>query len=254
MYANSRPVSSDQTCNALRTRLLVHRHRQHDYLRPIAVNNQRVFEALHSLLALSALPLILDSGCGDGASTVTLAGNNPQALVIGIDKSAHRLRRYALDGNIYRQGNLILARADVVDIWRLAAAAGWSPQRHVIYYPNPWPKQKHRSRRWYAHLVFPFLMRLGGELEVRSNWSTYIREFSSALQTCNQPHRITTLTTRGPDSASPFERKYLASGHDLLRLTAWLQQSTNQHANLRGIVTEASRTARSAPAPLHRVS
>lgn len=227
MYANSRPVSSDHTGSAVRTQCLVRRYRRHDYRRPIAVNNQRVFEALNTLHARSALPLILDSGCGNGASTVALAANNPHTLVIGIDKSAHRLRRRVLQGNIYRQGNLVLAHADVIDIWRLAAAAGWSLHRHVIYYPNPWPKQKHRSRRWYAHPVFPSLLRLGGELEVRSNWSTYIREFSSALCACDQPCRITAVTA-APETVSPFERKYRASGHDLLRLTAWLQPGGHQ--------------------------
>jgi len=112
MYANSRPVSSDHTGSTVRTQCLVRRYRRHDYQRPIAVNNQQVFETLHALHARSALPLILDSGCGNGASTAALAENNPHALVIGIDKSAHRLRRRVLERNIYRQGNLVLAQAD----------------------------------------------------------------------------------------------------------------------------------------------
>ena len=37
--------------------------------------------------------LILDSGCGLGRSTRMLAEGNPESIVIGVDRSEHRLRR-----------------------------------------------------------------------------------------------------------------------------------------------------------------
>ena len=40
-------------------------------------------------------PLILDSFCGTGQSTRMLAVGNPDALVVGIDKSSERLRKQA---------------------------------------------------------------------------------------------------------------------------------------------------------------
>ena len=52
-----------------------------------------VFERLQESGVLGGnRPVILDSGCGTGASTRKLANMHPQHLVIGVDRSAVRLR------------------------------------------------------------------------------------------------------------------------------------------------------------------
>jgi tRNA G46 methylase TrmB len=85
-----------------------------------------------------------------------------------------------------------------------------------LLYPNPWPKIGHLSRRWHGHPVFPAMLALGGVLECRSNWRIYIEEFCFAIDHLKQG--VAVCQDYVPEVAlTPFERKYLNSGHALWR-------------------------------------
>jgi len=100
--------------------------------------------------------------------------------------------------------------------------AGIPPVRHYLLYPNPWPKIGQLARRWHGHPVFPTIVALGGELECRSNWRIYIEEFALALtQLSGQPLQCEAYAPASP--ITPFEKKYLASGHELWRCRADIQ-------------------------------
>jgi tRNA (guanine-N7-)-methyltransferase len=162
-------------------------------------------------------PFILDSGCGVGESSLILARAFPDHYVIGVDQSASRWRAAGVALPQW-PSNLDLVRADVVDYWRLLREAGIRLDRHYLLYPNPWPKIASQvSRRWHGHPVFPSLLDLGGVLECRSNWAIYLAEFCFAVRRMTQ--RPAVAESYAPDAAmTPFERKYLASGHRLFRM------------------------------------
>ena len=107
-------------------------------------------------------------------------------------------------------------QADLNDFWRLAVAANWQPTHHYLLYPNPWPKSKHIRRRWHGAAIFPFIVKLGGKLEVRSNWDIYVKEFARALELTGNPCDVTLYES--DDAITPFERKYWASGQQSHRL------------------------------------
>lgn len=156
--------------------------------------------------------VILDSGCGTGESSFKLAELFPDNLVIGIDKSAHRLQRRHMHGKLPK--NLIFVRCDLVHFWQLLSDAPWQLTAHYLLYPNPWPKPGHLIRRWHAHPIFPMVIKLGGMLIMRTNWRVYAQEFALALQHyLNVAVSIKQLTISEPLSA--FERKYWQSGHEL---------------------------------------
>jgi len=192
---------------------VVRRHLQSEYLRPISATTREVFERLWPCVEQHDGALILDAGCGNGHSSTILAERFPQALVIGVDKSPRRLQGH-LDGQPFmRRDKLILCRANLLDLWRLAVDAGWHLTRHYLLYPNPWPKKRHLQRRWYGHAVLPAILALGGQLEVRSNWQEYIHEFATALRLagCHCDHGL----LQGETVLTPFETKYHNSGHPL---------------------------------------
>ena len=85
-----------------------------------------------------------------------------------------------------------------------------------LLYPNPWPKIGHLARRWHGHPVFPTLLELGGVLECRSNWRIYVEEFCFAVARLT-PHTPRCEPYSPREALTPFERKYLASGHALYR-------------------------------------
>ncbi|HJV87330.1 MAG TPA: methyltransferase domain-containing protein [Noviherbaspirillum sp.] len=227
MYANSRPVTSAQTTIHERLASVVANHAGTRFLKPVMPYNQEAFErSMTAWREAGERPLILDAGCGVGLSTRHLAAQFPNHFVIGVDQSAHRLtRNTAWEGPL--PSNFLCVRADLVDYWRLMLKAGVHPQRHYLLYPNPWPKIGQLGRRWHGHPVFPTIVALGGILECRSNWRIYVEEFAAALV------QLTGLRVQCeeyvPDSpVTPFEKKYMISGHALWRCRTNPDTATGQ--------------------------
>jgi tRNA G46 methylase TrmB len=216
MQANSRPVTSSQSGIHDQLRSVVAKHAATQFQKPIAPYNREAFDnSIAAWTAAGRIPLILDAGCGVGLSTLHLATQFPDHFVIGVDQSADRLARNtawpaALPGNFVR------VRADLVDYWRLMHTAGIRPARHYVLYPNPWPKIGQLARRWHGHAVFPTVVGLGGTLECRSNWRIYIEECAAALsQLTGNEVACEPYLTQTP--ITPFEQKYIDSGHQLWR-------------------------------------
>lgn len=204
---------------------IVLKYSQSTFSRPIAAHTQQAFQSIEKRVAIDARPIILDSGCGIGESSINLAKQHRDCLVIGIDQSQHRLDKNAGYLNAAQEqdvDNLILLRADCVDFWRLAAQAGWQLYKHYILYPNPWPKKAHIKRRWHGHPVLKSLLALGGEFELRSNWPVYVEEFAQALNLLG--YALQQHGELDSDGAylTPFERKYAQSGQRLFCLKASL--------------------------------
>jgi tRNA (guanine-N7-)-methyltransferase len=215
MDGNSRFITSAQEWPHKDLDDLVRRHMAHPFRKPILDYNREAFAA--ALAAREAwnpqAPLILDAGCGVGWSTLRIAEQFPDHFVLGVDQSSDRIAR---GKPMAMPANALLVRADLVDFWRLLAEHGIRLARHYNLYPNPWPKIGHLARRWQGHAVFPVWRDLGGELECRSNWRIYIEEMAQALTLLTgQPVAAESYATDDP--MTPFEKKYLASGHQLWR-------------------------------------
>jgi tRNA (guanine-N7-)-methyltransferase len=218
--ANSRPVTSAQAGPHRDLEALVRRHLDHPFRKPILDYNR---VALEKALAGKAAwnpeaAVILDAGCGVGWSTARLAEAHPGHFVIGVDQSLSRLER---GKPLALPANAVLVRADLVDFWRLLALHGVRLARHYVLYPNPWPKVGHLGRRWHGHAVFPVWGELGGQLECRSNWRVYVEEMAQALALLSG-REVLPESFLPEEPLSPFEAKYLASGHALWRCRAAL--------------------------------
>jgi tRNA (guanine-N7-)-methyltransferase len=212
---NSRFISSAQDGPHRDLEALVRRHMAHPFRKPILDYNREAFSAAMAAREAwrSGAPLILDAGCGVGWSTLRIAEQFPDHFVLGVDQSSDRIER---GKPMQLPANAALIRADLVDFWRLLAENGVRLARHYNLYPNPWPKIGHLARRWQGHAVFPVWRALGGELECRSNWQIYIEEMALALSLLSQ-QSVQAEPWDTVDPMTPFEKKYLASGHCLWR-------------------------------------
>lgn len=213
----ARRVRSSQTGIHPRLDEVVARSLRHRHRAPVPEHQVRAWSELRERIVAHDGPWVLDAGCGTGESTVSLARDRPDTLVVGVDKSTERLsRRPAPTG----QGLVVWARMDLVWLWRLAVADEVRPVAQFVLYPNPWPKPGHLQRRWHGHAVFRELLELGGHLELRTNWRVYADELRRALVIAGRAPSATELLSTPRDGAaiSAFERKYADSGHDLWRV------------------------------------
>lgn len=209
VQTHSRIVSSNQQWTHSKLPALVRRHLGHAYQKPVAEHSHAAFDSLKGALKKWPRALVLDSFCGTGRSTALLAERHPDHLVVGVDKSAHRLAKHAVG----KAENYLLLQANCEDIWRLLLDAGISLDYHYLLYPNPWPKSRHLQRRIHGNAAFPWLVQLGGKIELRSNWRLYVEEFGLAMQLAGRCGAVARLPQR--PALTLFEEKYQLSGHEL---------------------------------------
>jgi len=213
---NSRIITSNQEGLHEQLDEVVLKHLQHPFRKPYQTHTLDAFREIEKWVEQQGKPIIFDSCCGVGESTYHIAKAHPEAIVLGMDKSADRLGKHGFDV----VDNYRLLQVNLNDFWRLAVDANWTLSHHYLLYPNPWPKSKHLQRRWHGSAVFPSILTLGGELELRSNWDIYINEFARALKVAGQEAKVEPY--KAESAITPFERKYWASGQSSLRLTASL--------------------------------
>ncbi|WP_286264985.1 tRNA (guanine(46)-N(7))-methyltransferase TrmB [Thalassotalea atypica] len=220
---NSKAIESNQPGIHENLEKIVSKHLNHAFEKPYQAHTVEIFNQLDQEVQSFSGPVILDACCGVGQSTRILAKLNPDALVIGVDKSAHRINRNVeehLPEELCKQDNYRLVRADLNDFYRLVAKAKWPVAKHYILYPNPWPKAKHVQRRWHGSAVFPFIVSIGEQLTLRSNWPLYLEEFQMAAKIAGREGQLMEVTDQAKSSPlTPFEAKYIASGQSVWQLS-----------------------------------
>jgi len=228
-----RSVTTNQDGPYKNLEAVVRKYAATTFLRPVADHTRLAFaEAEEQVCKFyrdkapgkKGYPLVLDSGCGTGMSTLHLAKKFPDIPVIGIDKSAVRLTKADQEK---APANAFWIRAELLDFWRLALekvqSGEWEILHHALYYPNPWPKESEATRRFHLHPIFPALLQLSPVTELRTNWEIYAREFAEAAAVAGDALamklecQLECFEPTTPETA--FERKYRDAGQKLYKVT-----------------------------------
>ena len=90
---NSKAIVSNQTGIHEKLEEVVKKHLNHPSKKPYQAHTVEAFEEIDKVVKAFSGEVILDSCCGVGQSTRLIAKRHPNALVIGVDKSAHRINR-----------------------------------------------------------------------------------------------------------------------------------------------------------------
>ena len=196
------PLQSDQQAPHPDLEALVIKHCRTLWRKPVPEHTRKAFDYAQDWLAERGNPpLVLDSFCGTGMSTQRLAEHHKKIAVIGLDKSAHRLTKHMHSSDQY-----LLLRAECEPFWQLLEIAKIKVAHHYLLYPNPWPKASQLKRRIHGHPAFPLLARLGGSIEMRSNWQVYADEFALASKLIGFTGKLARLEISEPWTL--FEKKY----------------------------------------------
>lgn len=186
------------------------------YRRPVDPVFEARFHALRAVLLGTGLPLILDAGCGTGLSTAALAKAHPDHVVLGVDRSLHRLNKaffFNEDQPVFQPGKPCLIRASLVDLYAFLARYPLPIAKHYMLYPNPYPKPKQLKRRWHGHAIFPQMLSIAPYHVFRSNWWVYLEECRQAALFCRKAMCCASFDrVREAEPLTLFERKYRAMG------------------------------------------
>lgn len=214
---NSKNVTTSQ--NEIHSDLLkiVEKHKRTDFKKPRSEFTTSAFNEIEKTLL--GKKIIVDAGCGVGLSSYYLALENPDQLILGIDRSLDRLER----NNFFKKElptNLLFVRGKLDEWWPLLLELHKKKELFVtanyILYPNPYPKPKSLKLRFHANPVFKSIMEFESKIILRSNFLLYLEEFKEAASVYKRKASISLLEISRP--LTYFEKKYHESGHALYEL------------------------------------
>ena len=158
-----------------------------------------------------AQPICLEIGAGMGRHAILFAEQNPDQILVAIERTAAKFKVFAVRQQEHQLANLYPVHADALP-WVVHALAPASVAQLFILYPNPEPKNP--TQRWLNMPFFEFLLsrlQAGATITLASNIPSYIDEAATRLSNVWQLPFAQRIIA--PDAArTHFEVKYLARG------------------------------------------
>lgn len=158
-------------------------------------------------------PLEVEVGCGRGRFLTARAAAHPDCEFLGIERMLGRVRSFDAKTRLRRLANAHVVRLEALyTFWYLL------PAHHArtvyVFFPDPWPKRRHRSHRLFGPLFLTALwkrLETGGRLEFATDHAEYFGVvedcFAADARFARVPPR-----PRGPDEWTEFETKFRTQG------------------------------------------
>jgi tRNA (guanine-N7-)-methyltransferase len=185
--------------------------------KPAAVAGKSLVVQFHSIvepLDLAELfsqpqPLEVELGCGDASFLVEYARRNPGTNFIGVERLLGRI------GKLHRKGS----RAGLMNLRGVRIESSYflqyllPPHSAValhIYFPDPWPKKKHRKNR-LVNESFPRLAHAalvsGGVVYLRTDDADYFSQMAEVFGASRQFQKAETPVELA-ELPTDFEREF----------------------------------------------
>jgi len=130
-----------------------------------------------------ARPLVLEVGCGNGEAALAFADAHPELDVLAADVHTPGIAHLLLALDADPRPNVWVARADALDLLDDELATASLAGVHV-FFPDPWPKARHRKRRFIRTDVLDLLadrIAHGGHLLVATDVEDYAHDARAEL-------------------------------------------------------------------------
>lgn len=165
----------------------------------------------------------VEIGFGKGRYLLERAAADPASRFLGIEMAAKYFRLVEHRAERRGLGNVLLLLGEALYI-----AAAVLPRRFAgavhLYFPDPWPKDRHHKRRLLDHDSVDLMLGLlepGGELHFASDHADYADQVEGIL--ASHPALELQRLARWPDGArTNYEAKYERQGREIRRLIARL--------------------------------
>ena len=165
-------------------------------------------------------PLVMDVGFGAGDSLISLAQQRPDYNFLGIEVYRPGIGAVLQKIHALEIENIRIMNTDVLDLLTHNIASD-SCAGATIWFPDPWPKQKHSKRRLIQKeflVAISKALKPDAILHLASDWQPYVKfmqKQAAQLQEVLQPLQceLNPLGLQRP--ATRFEQRGLRRGHQV---------------------------------------
>jgi len=170
-------------------------------------------------------PLEVELGCGDASFLAEYARRNPQLNFIGVERLLGRIQK--LDKKCRRLGLTNTRGIRIESAYLLEyLLPPHSAQALHIYFPDPWPKKKHRRHR-LINERFPVLshqvLAPKGIVYLRTDDADYFQQMNEVFDAAKEFERVETPASLA-EITTDFERDFNARGIPTLRAAFQLKE------------------------------
>lgn len=165
-------------------------------------------------------PLELEIGCGKGKFLVGRAQESPDRNFIGVDRVGKWMKIGDTRGSKRNLKNLLFVKADAPEF--LKTVKPQSVEVIHMYFPDPWPKRRHRGRRLFTADFVKVLygkLKSGGLLELATDFQDYYEQMQKSVKTADLPWKTQRETVgeriHSPHLKTNYELKFEAAGKNL---------------------------------------
>jgi tRNA (guanine-N7-)-methyltransferase len=172
------------------------------------------------LTALFPRPQLLEVelGCGDASFLAEYARQNPANNFLGVERLLGRIQKLHRKGSQLGLTNLRGVRIESAYFLQYLLPPHATAALH-IYFPDPWPKKKHRKHRLISE-SFPALahhaLAPGGTVFLRTDDADYFQQMNEVFGAAKEFGKAETPAALA-EIATDFERDFNAQGIPTLR-------------------------------------
>ena len=165
-------------------------------------------------------PCHLEIGFGMGDALLEMARKHPENNYLGVDVYLPGVGQLLMGIREMGITNIRIDRRDAIEVLALLPAG--SLARVSLFFPDPWPKQRHQKRRL---VQAPFVEKLrrvlepGGHFHTATDWDDYARQIRKVLEADDG---FTSVNGSGEfypgpveRSVTKFEKRGLRRGHEV---------------------------------------
>jgi tRNA (guanine-N7-)-methyltransferase len=166
----------------------------------------------------AAQPLEVELGCGDASFLAEYARRNSGTNFIGVERLLGRIQKLDRKGRRLGLTNTRGVRIESAYFMQYLLPPHSAAAVHV-YFPDPWPKKKHRRHR-LINEQFPALARAtlapGGMVYLRTDDADYFQQMTEVFAVAKEFEKVETPVALA-EVLTDFERDFNALGIPTLR-------------------------------------